>query len=55
MHLKGIMYFTDGYGMYPDKIPAYETAFVFFRHRYDDIDVPDWAVKLVLDADMPKG
>lgn len=48
--LKGILYFTDGYGIYPGKMPDYETAFVFVKNKYDDIDVPNWALKLVLDA-----
>ncbi len=47
-HLKGLLYFTDGCGLYPREMPSYETAFVFLEDRYDDIDVPDWALKLVL-------
>ena len=27
--LKGLLYFTDGRGTYPSKMPPYETAFVF--------------------------
>lgn len=53
--IKGVLYFTDGYGIYPEKMPDYRVAFVFFKHRYDAIDVPDWAEMLVLDAQRPKG
>lgn len=28
-HLKGLIYFTDGFGVFPRKKPEYETAFVF--------------------------
>jgi predicted metal-dependent peptidase len=47
-HLKGIIYFTDGYGTFPKKKPDYETAFVFIRNEYENPDVPPWAIKLVL-------
>lgn len=53
--LKGVVYFTDGYGIYPGQEPDYRVAFVFLKYRYDDIDVPGWAEKLVLDAKRPKG
>ena len=49
-HLRGLIYFTDGEGVYPARKPDYETAFVFVK-RPDDAapDVPAWAIKLVLD------
>lgn len=47
--LRGLIYFTDGYGTFPLKKPPYETAFVFFREDYLDVDVPPWAMKLILD------
>ena len=46
--LKGLLYFTDGYGRYPLKKPPYDTAFVFLKEDYLDVDVPPWAIKLVL-------
>ncbi len=46
--LRGLIYFTDGYGIYPLKKPVYDTAFVFFREDYQDVDVPPWAIKLIL-------
>lgn len=49
-HLRGLIYFTDGEGVYPARKPDYETAFVFVK-RPDDAapNVPAWAIKLVLD------
>lgn len=47
--LRGLIYFTDGFGTYPLKKPVYDTAFVFFREDYQDVDVPPWAIKLILD------
>ena len=46
--LRGLIYFTDGFGIYPLKKPVYDTAFVFFREDYQDVDVPPWAIKLIL-------
>ena len=55
-HLKGLIYFTDGKGTYPKKKPSYETAFIFMQEEYEDIDVPPWAVKLIVDAeDLDEG
>lgn len=51
-HLKGLMYFTDGFGTYPVKPTPYETAFVFWQEEeLEDTDVPDWAIKLYLTGD----
>ena len=49
--LRGLIYFTDGYGIYPAKMPPYETAFVFMKEDYQDIDVPPWAIRLILDEE----
>ena len=49
--LRGLIYFTDGYGIYPAKMPPYETAFVFMKEDYQDIDVPPWAIKLIIDEE----
>ena len=46
-NLRGMLYFTDGYGIYPEEAPPWETAFVFCEDAaYDDTKVPDWAVRL---------
>ena len=48
-NLKGLMYFTDGYGTFPDKPTDYDTAFVFAKDLdYEDENVPDWALKLYI-------
>lgn len=49
--LRGLLYFTDGYGAFPVKPPAYDTAFVFLKEDYSDADVPPWAIKLILDPE----
>lgn len=46
--LKGLVYFTDGQGIYPVKCPVYDTAFVFMEDQYSDISVPPWAIKLII-------
>ena len=50
--LEGLMYFTDGMGIYPEKPTDYDTAFVFFNdEELDDARVPDWAVRLYIEGD----
>lgn len=49
--LKGLIYFTDGYGTFPVRMPVYDTAFVFLKDDYRDVDVPPWAIKLILDEE----
>ncbi|MCI9331219.1 MAG: metallopeptidase [Oscillibacter sp.] len=50
-NLKGLIYFTDGYGDFPEKKPEYDTAFVFIDDEYGQPEVPVWAIKLVLQQD----
>lgn len=50
LNLKGLIYFTDGYGSFPEKKPDYKTAFVFVEDGYNNPDVPSWAIKLVLQS-----
>ena len=47
-NLKGLIYFTDGYGVFPERMPAYKTAFVFVEDGCEIPEVPVWAMKLVL-------
>ncbi len=49
--LKGVLYFTDGVGIYPEKRPPYRAAFVFLKKYgdYTGLTVPAWAEKLVLE------
>lgn len=49
--LKGIIYFTDGWGIFPERKPAYDAAFVFIRQDDFNPNVPPWAIKLVLDKE----
>ncbi len=46
--LKGLIYFTDGLGIYPASKPAYRTAFVFVESGYNVPEVPVWAMKVIL-------
>lgn len=50
--LKGLLYFTDGYGVYPKKRTDYDTVFVFPEQDYFEQDVPPWAMKLVLSEEQ---
>ncbi len=49
-NLRGLIYFTDGYGVFPEHKPAYDydTAFVFLEDDYEKPATPPWAIKLVL-------
>lgn len=48
--LGGLLYFTDGKGIYPKKKPAYKTAFLFLED-YEDAAVPPWAMRLRLEPE----
>ena len=50
-NLKGMIYLTDGYGIYPKKKPDYDVAFVFVNDRYEIPEVPPWVIKLILQKD----
>ena len=50
-NLKGLIYFTDGFGTYPAHQPDYQTAFVFVNDDYETPNVPVWAIKLILQSD----
>ena len=43
-----MIYFTDGYGTFPENKPPFTTAFVFVEDGYEIPKVPPWAIKLVL-------
>ncbi|MBR1634871.1 MAG: hypothetical protein IJ682_07425 [Lachnospiraceae bacterium] len=52
LHMSALLYFTDGYGVYPSAVTDYDTAFVFVEEEdYDDTKVPAWAMKLYLRAE----
>lgn len=48
-NLKGLLYFTDGYGVYPEKMPPYDVMFVFLDNGDEGPEVPPWAIKVLLD------
>lgn len=50
-NLKGMLYFTDGYGTFPAMPPAYEAAFVFLDQGREIPDVPVWAMRVLLTED----
>lgn len=47
-NLKGLIYFTDGYGIYPAQMPPYDTIFVFLDENDERPEVPAWAIPVVL-------
>jgi len=46
-NLKGLIYFTDGYGIYPAKGPKYDVIFAFLREDKNRMPVPPWAMQTV--------
>ncbi len=48
-NLQGLIYFTDGKGIYPSSRPDYDTAFLFLED-YEEEAVPPWAMKLRLEV-----
>ena len=48
-NLKGLLYFTDGDGIYPQRPTTYQTAFIFYHEKDLHQQVPAWATKLYLD------
>lgn len=48
--LGGLLYFTDGCGIYPKACPPYQAAFLFLND-YDDAAVPPWAMRLRLEPE----
>ena len=50
-NLNGLLDFTDGVGTYPEKSPAYKTAFIFNRDDHITPHVPSWAIRAVLTTD----
>lgn len=50
--LRGLLYFTDGDGIYPSERPEYDTAFVFLNEELQKGKAPDWALTLTLDKEL---
>jgi predicted metal-dependent peptidase len=51
-NLKGLIYFTDGYGIYPERMPDYDVIFAFLDEDENRGPVPPWSLKVILDSDM---
>lgn len=49
-NLCGLLYFTDGKGIYPEKKPVYQTAFLFMED-YEEEKVPAWAIRMRLERE----
>ena len=49
--LRGLLYFTDGMGIYPEKRPDYEVAFVLLDEPPLSVQIPPWAIRIT--PDMP--
>ncbi|MCM1172009.1 MAG: VWA-like domain-containing protein [Clostridium sp.] len=50
--VNGLIYFTDGYGIYPENAPDYKTAFAFLNEDKNRHEVPWWAIKTVLEEEL---
>ncbi len=46
----GLLYFTDGKGIYPEKKPDYKTAFLFLEED-EEAQTPPWAMRLKLEPE----
>lgn len=49
--LKGLIYFTDGLGQFPEKAPDFDAAFAFLDEGELLPPVPPWAMKVVIDEE----
>ncbi|MBQ1526324.1 MAG: hypothetical protein IIZ75_04260 [Lachnospiraceae bacterium] len=51
VNFKGLIYFTDGYGIYPQKAPDYDCMFAFLREDDRKPETPWWAIPVVLNGE----
>lgn len=47
-NLRGLLYFTDGDGIFPRTAPSFDTAFVFLNQATEKHKIPDWGIRLNL-------
>ncbi len=47
-NLKGLVYFTDGYGIYPERMPDYQVIFAFLEEDENRGPVPPWSMKVIV-------
>lgn len=50
-NLKGLIYFTDGYGIYPQRMPDYDVIFAFLDKDEHRGPVPPWSMKVILESE----
>ena len=50
-NLKGLIYFTDGYGIYPERMPDYDVIFAFLEEDEMRAPVPPWSIKVVMETE----
>lgn len=49
--LRGLIYFTDGLGIFPEKEPSFKTAFIIMPQEDDIPQIPDWAIGRMVSRD----
>ena len=49
--LRGLLYFTDGHGTYPEAPTKYKTAFIFSEDNVSQ-DIPPWIIKYYIRKDF---
>ena len=45
LRLAGMIYFTDGYGIFPEYRPKFQTVFAFIENG-NRVSVPAWAMQI---------
>lgn len=50
-NLKGLIYFTDGYGIYPERMRDYKVIFVFLEEDEHRQSVPPWSMKVIIEEE----
>lgn len=51
-NLKGLIYLTDGRGIYPTKAPKYDSMFVYNNHDEFRPPAPYWVIKVELEEEL---
>ena len=49
--LRGLLYFTDGLGIFPEKEPKFKTAVIIMPQEDDIPQIPDWAIGRMVSRD----
>ncbi|MDE6699857.1 MAG: hypothetical protein K2K10_02420, partial [Acetatifactor sp.] len=50
-NLRGLIYFTDGYGIYPEHMPDYDVIFAFLDEDENRAPTPPWSLKVILESE----